>query len=160
MVFHIFGTKGNNSCEFPREIIIAYQQNSKTLFFFAYFPRAVQIEAIPYPLASILENQLLLFEGDFGGCPRPFQIKAGLTNNSGNCFYLCVQEYNVSSMVFRRKIFQITSYPCKNNFGFTIIPPASKASNKFSKYAWSRGATYLQPKNIPKKVFHNKHSST
>ena len=43
-----------NSCQFPREIIIVYQQNSKKNPVFLYiFQGLVQIEAIPFPIASI-----------------------------------------------------------------------------------------------------------
>ena len=48
-----FGTKVHNSCQFAREIIILYQQNSKNPVFLHIFQGLVQIEAIPYPVASI-----------------------------------------------------------------------------------------------------------
>ena len=51
--FAHFGTKVHNSCQFPREIIILYQQNSKTPLFLHIFQGLVQIEAIPHPIASI-----------------------------------------------------------------------------------------------------------
>ena len=51
--FAHFGTKVHNSCQFPREIIIFYQQNSKKPVFLHIFQGLVQIEAIPYPIASI-----------------------------------------------------------------------------------------------------------
>ena len=51
--FAHFGTKVYNSCQFPREIIILYQQNSKNPLFLHIFQGLVQIEAIPHPIASI-----------------------------------------------------------------------------------------------------------
>ena len=51
--FAHFGTKVHNSCQFPREIIILYQQNSKNPLFLHIFQGLVQIEAIPHPIASI-----------------------------------------------------------------------------------------------------------
>ena len=51
--FAHFGTKVHNSCQFPREIIILYQQNSKNPVFLCIFQGLVQIEAIPYPIVSI-----------------------------------------------------------------------------------------------------------
>ena len=53
MFFAHFGTKVHNSCQFPREIIILYQQNSKKPVFLHIFQGLLQIEAIPYPIASI-----------------------------------------------------------------------------------------------------------
>ena len=51
--FAHFGTKVHNSCQFPGEFIILYQQNSENPCVFAIFQGLVQIEAIPYPIASI-----------------------------------------------------------------------------------------------------------
>ena len=51
--FAHFGRKVHNSCQFPREIIIVYQQNSENHVFLYVFEGLVQIEAIPYPIASI-----------------------------------------------------------------------------------------------------------
>ena len=51
--FAQFGTKVYNSCQFSREIIIVYQQNSKNPVFLYIFQGLVQIEAIPYPIVSI-----------------------------------------------------------------------------------------------------------
>ena len=48
-----FGTKVYNSCQFSREIIILYQQNSKNPAFLHIFQALIQIEAIPYPIAPI-----------------------------------------------------------------------------------------------------------
>ena len=59
--FAHFGTKVYNSCQFPREIIILYQQNSKNPLFLHIFQGLVQIEAIPHPIASIW---LDCFEGE------------------------------------------------------------------------------------------------
>ena len=82
--FAHFGTKVHSSCQFPREIIILYQQNSKKTCVFAYFPGARSNRSNSY--LWTLKNQLLLFERDLGGLQRPFQIEAGLSDNSGNCF--------------------------------------------------------------------------
>ena len=43
----------HNSCQFPREIFILYQQNSRKPVFLYIFQGLVQIEAIPHPIASI-----------------------------------------------------------------------------------------------------------
>ena len=41
-----FGTKAYNSCQFPREFIILYQQNSKKPVFLHTFQGFVQMETI------------------------------------------------------------------------------------------------------------------
>ena len=48
-----FGTKVYNSCQYSREIVILYQQNSRKPVFLYIFQGLVQIEAIPHPIASI-----------------------------------------------------------------------------------------------------------
>ena len=60
--FAHFGTKVHNSCQFPREIIILYQQNSKKTCVCAYFPGARSNRSNPISYSFYLIG--LLWSGD------------------------------------------------------------------------------------------------
>ena len=80
---HILAQKCTILVSFPENLSYFISKTQKTLCF-CNFPGARSNRSNSQ--LWTLKNQLLLFERDLGGLQRPFQIEAGLSDNSGNCF--------------------------------------------------------------------------